>query len=109
MSTRIPYANLGGAKGENWPCVQGCSGVDESGVELRCKPICWMRDINHRFARSVEPTFHPEHLADPFHWREPRRILVAFTGDTFGFVEGELALHPLEPALGSHGRAFLPE
>ena len=83
MSTRIPYANLGGARGENWPVVQGCSGVDESGVELQCKPICWMRDVNHRFARSVEPTFHLEHLADPFHWREPRRILVAFTGDTF--------------------------
>jgi len=82
MSTAIPYANLN-AKGENWPAVQGCGGVDEDGGTLKCKPICWMREGNHRWGRSSEPSFHPEHLADPLHWREPRRILMNFTGDTF--------------------------
>ena len=37
----------------------------------------------HRFHRDFRPTFHPERLSDPLHWRRPRRIGVSFTGDLF--------------------------
>jgi len=33
---------------------------------------------------NFSPRFHPERLADPLHWRKPRRVLVAFNGDLFG-------------------------
>lgn len=68
--TRIPYA--AGSDGESWPVVTGCS--------FGCG-FCWARAIYHRFGRSFVPTFHADALEAPQHWRRPRRVLVAFTGD----------------------------
>ena len=66
--TKIPYAE------ESWSPTSGCS--------FGCQ-YCWSRAIAHRFGKSFAPTFHAERLADPLHWRRPRRVLVCFNGDLF--------------------------
>ena len=70
MPTAIPYGD------ENWPVVTGCSGAG-------CTAQCWARAMAHRFHRSFAPTFHPEKLTQPMHWRRPRVVTVALTGDLF--------------------------
>jgi protein gp37 len=75
MSTNIPYANLGGARGESWSPVTGCS--------FGCK-WCWSAALAHRFKRSFKPTFHANALDQPMHWKRPRTVLVCFNGDLFG-------------------------
>jgi len=72
-TSKIPYA---GANGVSWPIVTGCSGTG-------CTARCWARAIAHRFGRPFAPTFHADKLEAPLHWRKPRRVLVAFTGDLF--------------------------
>jgi protein gp37 len=67
--TAIPYAE------ESWSPVTGCS--------FGCK-WCWSAALAHRFGRSFKPTFHADVLAQPLHWKKPRKVLVCFNGDLFG-------------------------
>ena len=87
MSSAIPYLDV------NWPVTTGCL------PDFPCWQRCWARAMDHRFAHvgnvvgTFKPTFHAGRLAQPLHWRKPRRVGVAFTGDLFvdGITDEQIA------------------
>jgi len=47
-----------------------------------CWERCWARAMDKRFGDGeFKPTFHPERLEEPLHWRKPQRVLTCFCGD----------------------------
>lgn len=87
MSTSIPYLDV------LYNPVTGCK------PDFQCWGKCWARNLAHRFnqigtpAGDFVPTFHADKLAQPLHWRKPRRVGVCFTGDLFvdGITDEQIA------------------
>jgi protein gp37 len=79
MSTGIQYLDAA------WNPVHGCL------PGLSCWTRCWARRMAHRqqgmgtrgYERGFVPTFDETRLAQPLHWKKPRRIGVSFMGDLF--------------------------
>ena len=84
--TKINYGE------EAWSIVTGCTPVSSG-----CKN-CWARELHNRRHRAyldgkkMPPQYtkpfevvqlHENRLDEPLHWRNPRRVLVAFGGDLF--------------------------
>ena len=69
----------------SWNPMTGCSPVSEA-----CEH-CYAEGMARRFWKPVagkpsypfEPTFHPERLDQPLHWRRPRRVFVCSMSDLF--------------------------
>ena len=89
--TSIPYAD------ESWSVVVGCDRPNCRNDRAGCDK-CWAERLVSRLERmgyapyagltrdgcwSGEVRTFPERLADPGHWRKPRRIFVAPMGDLF--------------------------
>jgi len=81
--TKIPWTRGDdGSAGFTWNPVTGCS--------AQC-PYCYARRMakrlkamnSPRYANGFAPTFHPEALSEPLHWRKPRRVFVCSMGDLF--------------------------
>lgn len=72
-----------GLKNEvHWNPITGC---DATAISPGCDN-CWARVMSARFGPSCrccvfKPTFHPERLDAPKHWRKPRIVPTCFMGD----------------------------
>jgi protein gp37 len=67
---------------ETWNPMTGCTPVSEA-----CEH-CWAERMAWRFGKTktesdFTPTFHPDRLDKPLHWRKPRRIFVCSMSDPF--------------------------
>ena len=95
MPTRIEWCE------ETWSPMTGCSPVSEA-----CDN-CFARAMTNRFKTKwgydFTPTFHPDRLDIPLHWRKPRAVFVgsmtdlfheAFTDEQRFKVLGVVALSP---------------
>ena len=60
-----------------WNPVTGCTKVS-AGCDR-----CYAERMSHRFHRPFTLTLHPDRLADPYHWRRPRRVFVNSMSDLF--------------------------
>lgn len=84
-----PMTTKYGYETERWNPIIGCSPVNEG-----CHH-CWARSFARRLAASQPEVYGPiaawdgttrlieSRLAEPLHWRKPRRIAVSFMGDLF--------------------------
>jgi protein gp37 len=61
----------------SWNPIVGCSEISEGCMHCYAKRIC------KRFGWPWEPTFHPDRLEEPLHWKRPSRIFVCSMGDLF--------------------------
>lgn len=70
---------------KTWNPMTGCDPVSEA-----CEH-CWAKRMARRFWKPVagkpsypfEPTFHPDRLEAPLHWRKPQRVFVCSMSDLF--------------------------
>lgn len=60
-----------------WNPIEGCTPISEGCAN------CYAQAILHRWAKPKTPTFHPERLPIPYHWKKPRRIFVCSMSDFF--------------------------
>ena len=79
MTTKIEWTDV------SWNPVTGCSaGCDYCYARRMARRLQAMGQP--RYANGFAPTFHPEVLAEPLHWRKPRRVFVVSMGDLFDRV-----------------------
>ncbi len=70
--------NADGSKGRVWNPITGCTRVS-AGCDH-----CYAHAMHARFGKGpFTPTFHPERLDEPLHWRKPSRVFVCSMGDLF--------------------------
>lgn len=60
-----------------WNPVTGCAKLSEGCAH------CYAFRIASRFGNDMTPTFHPERLEQPLHWKAPRKIFVCSMADIF--------------------------
>lgn len=79
MPTRIEWCE------ETWSPVTGCTKVS-TGCE-NCFAESMAKRLRGRYGYPADepfrPTYHPDRLDIPLHWRKPRRIFVCSMGDLF--------------------------
>jgi protein gp37 len=77
---------------ETWNPMVGCSPVSEACENCYAERMAWRFNRyfgpGHGQERAVRtdyfrPTFHPERLDKPLHWRKPRRVFVCSMSDLF--------------------------
>ena len=74
-----------GSQGSSWNVVTGCK------PDFPCWQRCYARRMAQRLAGRYgyprddpfAPTFHPDKLDQPLHWKKPRTIFVSSMGDLF--------------------------
>jgi protein gp37 len=79
MPTKIEWAE------ESWNPVTGCTKISEGCIH------CYAERMAKRLAgragypadNPFQVTLHPDKLAQPLHWRKPRRVFVCSMGDLF--------------------------
>lgn len=71
-------------RGARWSPVTGCT------ADYPCWARCWARKLSvERMAhlgphyQHFTPTFHPDRLSQPLHWRQPRAVFTCGMGDLF--------------------------
>ena len=78
---------------ETWNPVTGCYGPGGSAARPRVCTYCYAHRMARRLAGRCgyppapdffRPTFHPERLEQPLHWRKPRMVFVCSMADLFG-------------------------
>jgi protein gp37 len=74
VSTRIEWAD------ESWNPVTGCTPVSEACEHCYALRMLGRNLPNHS---GPAPTFHPDRLHKPLHWRKPRRVFVCSMSDLF--------------------------
>jgi len=86
----------------SWNPFSGCLALD---CAVRNRKACWAEKMANRqkgqngYDRETpfRPTFHPDKLRQPYHWKKPRRIAACFMGD-FAFAQMEVQKAILEVA-----------
>jgi len=58
--------------------------------DFPCWDRCWARNMANRFGDpEFKPTFHPERLEKPLHWKKPQIIACCWMGDMFISLDAE--------------------
>ena len=74
MGTKIPWCDT------TWNPVTGCTPVSEGCTNCYALRMLGRNLPNHS---GPAPTFHPDRLDAPLHWRKPRSVFVCSMGDLF--------------------------